>query len=211
MIFNCKKPVLIVEGAGDIRAVPRLIRETLHQHCIFDLSPAPRPKSNVEIRKLARPGEFERYVEYGARDDGDSVLFALDCEDFCPLEVCKAFTARIEAMRIQKKVGIVLFRSEFETLFLHCIDEIKARFEEYRWLPNLAPLTGDIEAIRDAKGSISRMMSSDRAYKETRDQEKFITGLDFTKLREKSRSFRHFEKTLLWLVNGANKFYPVLA
>jgi hypothetical protein len=52
MILNCKRPVLIVEGAGDIRAVPRLISETLHKHSIFDLNPAPRPKSNVEIRKL---------------------------------------------------------------------------------------------------------------------------------------------------------------
>jgi hypothetical protein len=65
MILNCKRPVLIVEGAGDIRAVPRLIRETLHKHSIFDLNPAPRPKSNVEIKKLMRAGEFERYVEYG--------------------------------------------------------------------------------------------------------------------------------------------------
>jgi len=92
MIFNCKKPVLIVEGAGDKRAVPRLIRETLHQHSIFDLNPAPRPKSNVEIKKLMRAGELERYVEFAARDDADSILFALDCEDVCPVDVCRGFT-----------------------------------------------------------------------------------------------------------------------
>src|SRR5436190_264633 len=100
MISSCKRPVLIVEGAGDIKAVPRLIRETLYQHSIYDLNPAPRPKSNVEIKKLMRAGELERYVEYAARDDSDSVLLALDCEDLCPIDVCRQFTARIGAMPI---------------------------------------------------------------------------------------------------------------
>ncbi|SRR6266446_1781157 len=114
----------------------------------------------------------------------------------------------VEGLQLEKKVGIALFRSEFETLFLYCIDEIIAQFGEYRWLRRRAPLTGDIESIRDAKGAISRMMSSDRAYKETRDQEKFITALNFDKLRVNSRSFRHFEKTLLWLANGETNVYP---
>jgi hypothetical protein len=208
MIIDCKKPVLIVEGAGDVRAVPRLIRDTLYQHSIYDLNPAPRPKSNVDIRKLMRVGELERYVEYGARDEGDSVLLAVDCEDICPIDVCRQFTARIAVMRVRKKVGIALFRSEFENMFLHCIDEIVTHFTDYGWLPDRAPLTGDIESIRDAKGTISRMMSSERAYKETRDQEKFITALDFAKLRANSRSFRHFEDTLLWLVSGTDRIYP---
>jgi hypothetical protein len=79
--------------------------DTLHQHSIFDLNPAPRPNSNIEIKKLVRAGEFERYVEYGARDDTDSVLFVLDCEDVCPVDVCSEFTARILRMRIGKNMA----------------------------------------------------------------------------------------------------------
>jgi hypothetical protein len=78
MIFACKKPVLIVEGQGDVSAVPRLIRETLAQSQIYDITPAPRPKSHVDVVRLKRTGELERYVEYAARDDGDSVLLALE-------------------------------------------------------------------------------------------------------------------------------------
>jgi Domain of unknown function (DUF4276) len=208
MIETCKKPILSVEGAGDVKAVPRLIREVLHFNGLFDINPAPRPKSNVEVRKLMRTGELERYVGYGIRDDGDSVLLVLDCDDFCPIKVCKDFIARIIAMSPQKKVGISLFKSEFESLFVHCIDEIVARFSEYGWSSNRTPLGGDIESIRDAKGTLSRMMRSERAYKETRDQEKFITALDFLKLRQRSRSFRHFENTLLWLANGDGRTYP---
>ncbi len=84
MIVECRRPILIVEGAGDVKAVPRLIRETLHRQNIFDLNVGPRPKRNVELKKLRRPGELERFIEYGLRDDGDSVLLVLDCEDFEP-------------------------------------------------------------------------------------------------------------------------------
>jgi hypothetical protein len=209
MILECKRPMLIVEGAGDIRAIPRLIRETFHANSIYDVSPAPHPKANVEIRKLMRAGELERYVEYASRDEGDSVLVILDCEDFCPIVVCREFCMRIRAMNPNKKVGVALFRSEFETLFLYCLDEIVAHFRDYGWRPNRLPLTGDIEAIRNAKGTISRMMR-ERSYKETRDQEKFVTALDFVKLRQLSRSFKHFENTLLWLAKGFEPIYPLI-
>jgi hypothetical protein len=153
---------------------------------------------------------LERYVEYGIRDEGDSVLFILDCDDLCPVEVCKQFMRRIEKLNPSKKVGIALFNCEFESIFLHCIDEIKARFTDYGWLSQPPTLPADIETIRDAKGRISRMMSADHAYKETRDQVKFITALDYDKLRNLSRSFRHFERLLLWLATGESPVYPVI-
>jgi hypothetical protein len=106
-------------------------------------------------------------------------------------------------------VGIALFRSEFETLFLHCIDEIATHFTDYGWFSEKL-LSRDLETIRDAKGTLSRMMRNDRAYKETRDQEKFITALNFDKLRRDSRSFQHFESTLLWLSRGMELIYPAL-
>jgi hypothetical protein len=41
---ECRRPVLIVEGDGDVAAVPRLIRSVLNYHEVYDLSAAPRPK-----------------------------------------------------------------------------------------------------------------------------------------------------------------------
>ena len=79
MISTCRRPVLIVEGAGDVKAVPRLIREVLFHHKIFDLNPVPRPKSNVEIRKLMRAGELERYVEYARRDRSEERRVGKEC------------------------------------------------------------------------------------------------------------------------------------
>jgi hypothetical protein len=107
MISKCRRPVLILEGAGDIRVVPRLIRG--HAAPTFDIRSKSSPKTELEYRdqkaSLVRAGEFERYVEYGARDDTDSVLFVLDCEDVCPVDVCSEFTARILRMRIGKNMA----------------------------------------------------------------------------------------------------------
>jgi hypothetical protein len=206
--IKCQRPVLIVEGDGDAAAVPRLIRETLHLHQIYDVNAAPRPKKNVELRKLRRSGELERYVEYALRDDGDSVLIVLDCADFDPLEISAEFIERAAKLRRdEKKVGVVLLKSEFETLFLHCLPEIAAHFPEYGWRSDHLKIDGDLEEIRDAKGMISMAMR-ERAYKPTRDQEKFITPLVFDRLRCKSPSFCRFEKTLLWLAGQKDVDQP---
>ena len=57
----------------------------------------------------------------------------------------------------------------------------------------------NIEKIRNVKGRITNMMPKDRAYKETRDQAKFTAAIDLDLTRAASRSFRHFETSLLWL------------
>ncbi len=212
MIVECKRPVLIVEGDGDAAAVPRLIRETLRLHDIYDVGAAPRPKKNVELQKLRRAGELERFVQYALRDDGDSVLVVLDCEDFDPIQIGSEFIARVSKLDADKKVGIILLKSEFETLFLYCLLEIAGHFPEYRWRPDQLVINGDPEVIRNAKGRISLAMK-ERAYKPTRDQEKFITALVFDRLRQHSPSFRRFEATLLWLVGHSDRgqqFFPAI-
>lgn len=197
-----------MEGAGDASAVPRLIRETYAKNGIYDVNPAPKPKMNTEIRKLNRAGELERYVRYALSDSGDSVLVALDCDDLCPSDVLEQFCLRIKAIKPSKKVGVVLFRSEFETMFLHCIDEISTYYPDYGWNVNLLGRRSDVEKIRGAKEMLSRMMKIDRGYKETRDQEKFITAINYDKLRSNSSSFHHFERALLWLAQGSAPIHP---
>jgi len=96
-------------------------------------------------------------------------MIVLDCEDFDPIEIGHEFIARIQKLGGDKKVGVVLFKSEFETLFLYCLQEIAEHFPEYGWDASQLKIEHDIEAIRNAKGRISQVMK-ERAYKPTRDQ-----------------------------------------
>jgi hypothetical protein len=175
----------------------------MHEKEIFDFQIAPRPKMNVEIGKLRRPGELERYVQYAARDDGDGVLIALDCEDFCPVKIAREFCHRIASLGVAKRVGTVLFRSEYESMFLFSIAEIAAAYPEFGWNVAREKLPPDPEELRNAKGFLSRLMSNGRAYKETRDQARFSHVMNLERVRRYSRSFRHLESTLSWMRSPA--------
>ena len=133
-----------------------------------------------------------------------------DCEDAEPDEVFGNFCPRIARLNVGKKVGVVLFKAEFETLFVICLPEIAAAFPEYDWLQHRLTVSKEVERIRDAKGWVSAAMRT-RAYKATRDQAKFITALNWDKLRAYSASFIRFEQTVLWLAGKLAKeelIYP---
>jgi hypothetical protein len=159
---------------------------------------------NVEIRKLRRAGELERYVEYASRDDGDSVLVVLDSDDFCPAQIVAEFSSRVLVMHLRKPVAIAFFRSEYESIFLICIEEIVRAYPEFGWSGRRPTQAADLESVRNAKGHISKLMNPSRAYKETRDQARFTSVVDFDRLRRESRSFRHLESAINWL-RSANK------
>jgi hypothetical protein len=159
-------------------------------------------------------GELERYVEYAARESADGILIALDCEDFCPVETASNFCKRISALNLEKRVGICFFYREFEAMFFYSLDEIIQKFSEFEWKFESTDVPADPEKLRNAKGALSKLMRKDRAYKESRDQAKFTTVMDLDKVRLKSRSFRHLEKTVLWLASDTieeNGVYPFIA
>ncbi|MBF0368140.1 MAG: DUF4276 family protein [Magnetococcales bacterium] len=210
------KPVLLVEGEGDKEAVGKLIPLTLNQLGIKGIHPARNPIKVGDIPKLEREGELEKFVHYACtRRDGDSVLLVVDCDDACPLEVVRAFSQRIQRMHRpeEKPVGIVFFHREFETLFLFSLPTLAEQFPDYRWQLESFDVEKDMEEIRGAKEQLSGLMGSSKRYKPTRDQTRLLAGLDWERLRSNSRSFQHFEKTLLWLAGRHRRelsIYPAV-
>lgn len=199
MILDCRNPFLILEGAGDKEAAPQLIRNLAYAHEIFDLSIVPDPIRRQNIPKLRSPGELEKFITYGLMKDGDSLLILLDCDELCAKDEVHAFTERVRKQNLTKKVGFAFFKSEYESLFISCLDLIAEQYPEYEWNLDDWNIEDDHEEIVGAKGYISGRMKTNKSYKPTRDQVKFTSALDFDRLREKSRSFRHLESTLLWL------------
>lgn len=195
---TCRNPILIVEGAGDVAAIPLLIRKVLYEHGIFHVQTAPRPKTKVEVGKLRQPGELERYIDFCNRESGDSILLAIDSDDHCPVAVALEFAARIKNTGLRKPASVCLFNREYESIFLPSIDRIADLYPDFKW--SNTEVTQHPETIREVKGTISKMMPADRAYKPTRDQARFTDAIDLAVTRAASRSFRHFEKSLLWLV-----------
>ena len=110
---------VIVEGDGEVEAVPVLIRR------FAELAGWP---GRVEVRtvirqpasKLLKPDELERHVELAARKLGGpgGIFVLLDCEDACPADLGPRLLARIRAARPDLPVSLVLAPREFEAWFL---------------------------------------------------------------------------------------------
>ncbi len=210
---GCTSTVLILEGPGDKEAVPTIIREILYQNDVYDLVVQPHPIINQNIPKLWRPGELERFASYGLRREADSLLIILDADESCPKDVALDFGKRLKALDVAKKVGIAILRSEFEVFFLFSLLSIANRYTDYGWKLEEWNPDQDFETVVGAKGLLTRLMKRGRSYKETRDQAKFCSALDFDILREQSRSFRHLESMLIWLVRDSeahDNIYPII-
>ena len=78
----------IVEGYGDVKAVPILIQriaESLYPELLIDtLRPIRIPKN-----KVVKAGELERTVELAARKMGGhgAIIIILDSDDDCPAQL----------------------------------------------------------------------------------------------------------------------------
>jgi hypothetical protein len=159
--------VPIVEGYGDVEAVPLLLRrifiEDLRRTDVTVLRSIRVPKT-----KLLKSGELERAVELAARQiqRGDAVLILMDADDDCPAELAPQLLSRAIEARPDRNIRVVLANKEYEAWLIAAVASIAGhRNLRCHLLPPVAP-----ETIRDAKGWLTRSSRSHSAYRETLDQ-----------------------------------------
>jgi hypothetical protein len=183
--------VAIVEGFGEVEAVPLLIRRWFQAKGLLPPE-IPRPIRVPKSRLLAA-GELERTVEQAARraGPGGALLVLVDADDDCAAELGRFLRERALRARADRETAVVLPVREFEAWFLASAESLAG----HRGLPeHLAP-PNDPEAVRDAKGWLSDRMTSGRIYAPRVDQAALAQALDF-RLAERSRSFRKFVREL---------------
>jgi len=157
----------IVEGHGDVKAVPILLRRLARR-----LSPAAAVDILKPIRigryKIVKPGELERAVELAARQTGErgSILILLDAEDDCPAALGPALLERAIDARRDRDIRVVLAKREYEAWFLAAIGSIAGS----RGIDQQAAPPDDPEIIRDAKGWLTAHRPPGWSYRETLDQ-----------------------------------------
>ena len=186
----------VVEGKGEIGAIPLLIRRICNELLgIFGLLTA-RPV-RISRSKLVRPGELERAIRLAQmtnRAQGP-VLVVLDADDDCPAILGPSLKSR--AMAIAQSVLVVIPKYEFETWFLAAAQSLRGKRGLCEGL--LSP--PDPETIRGAKEWLSQNMVSGRKYSPSVDQAALVAGMDLTAARS-CRSFdrlcREIERMLVF-------------
>lgn len=121
-----KTMAVVVEGHGEVHAVPVLLRRIAAElgHVVKVTRPVRIRRNRVE-----RAGELERAVELAFRDAGKtgSILVLLDAERDCPAQLALALASRAEAVRPDGMVRVVLAKTEFECWFLAAAASIGGR------------------------------------------------------------------------------------
>jgi hypothetical protein len=165
----------IVEGHGEVQAVPILIRRIAQE-----LDPPAMvqclPPLRVPRFKLVKPGELERSVELAARKTGGKggVLIIIDSEDDCPAELGPRLLARAQAARKDVPIAAVLAKREFEAWFLAAAESLRGE----RGLFDDLVAPPDPEAVRGAKEWLSARMPHTMKYREVIDQPALTSQFD---------------------------------
>ncbi len=186
----------IVEGDGDVEALPVLLRRLAltRQRLVY-------PTIHRPIRfprtKLHKAGELERYCELAARKTRrrGAVLVLFDSDDDCPKHLAPQLVDRVQKAILEVPCAVVLANREFEAWFLAAAQSIAGQ----RALAANLTRPVDPESVRGAKDWLSNHMTGHGTYSETVDQAALAGLFDLDEAR-RSRSFdklcREFDRLL---------------
>jgi Domain of unknown function (DUF4276) len=184
----------VVEGPGDEKAVPALMRRVLHAHGDY-ATRVLRPQRRGELPKVR--ASFDNWFRVALKERA-AILWVMDfdctfCD--CAKEQAEALLERASRIRPDWPLRVAFMIQEFETLFL--AERGAARMALP--FPDDVDFPEDPEQVRNAKGWLSRALPSGQTYKPTVHQAKLVAKLDLVYLRTASPSFRHFERAVLQL------------
>ena len=177
--------VPIVEGPGDVKAAPILLRRVLHErmgkyHVAVKKPKLARGKPNLSTR-------FEEFLGHAKRTpECAAILVVLDADRDCPRELGTQLARRARDSGIGIPIAVVCAKREYENWFL-ASDE---------------GFTGDVEEYSDAKEWLTHKMPQGLAYKETRHQPSLSATMDIEAAFQASRSFRRLCSAMEELVDG---------
>lgn len=177
----------IVEGHGEVAAVPGLLRRLLQHYGPIGPLNVPTPIRVPRDRFLNRDEEFRRHLLLAAAKCGDPgwILVLLDADDDCPASLGVSILQRARACVPHRRVSVVLANREYEAWFIAAAASLHGQ-RGFVFDPGQ---TADAERGRDAKGWMGKRMAA-RSYDETRDQAAFTAIMDLDQAHAGSRSFR---------------------
>lgn len=181
----------IVEGHGEVQAVPVLLRRLLAEaqcHRVEVGRPIRRTQAQFRSKE-----EVEKAVKLALmQPDCAAVVILFDGEDDCPMEVAEKTRAWAQGTAGRVPCDVVIAYREYETWFLSAVESLRGKCG----ISGVADAPDDPESRRDAKGALEEFMPERRAYSETLDQPAMSAVFDMGRAHRRSRSFRKLVKAV---------------
>lgn len=171
----------VVEGKGEVEAVPILIRRVAAIHC-----PEIFPVVSIPVRfsrnKVSKPGELEHAVGIAVQSISrqGAILIILDSDNDCPAQLAPTLLARISPVFRNIPIAVVFAKHEFESWFLAAAESLRGK----RGLKTDINSPDNPETIRGAKEWLRRHMQTGKTYRETRDQPALAALFDLEQARQ---------------------------
>ena len=187
--------VPIVEGQGEIEAVPVLLRKVVSEMEAFDIK-IERP-FRVKRNRVVQSGEIERAVRLAVNDRSQvgGILVILDADDDCPARLGPELLKRCQRSIPGIPVAVVLAQREFESWFLGSKESLRG----IRGIRKDAISPNYPEEIRGAKERLTKNMEQNR-YLSVDDQPAFAEHIDLQITRQRCPSFDKFMRDVTKLI-----------
>lgn len=175
----------IVEGHGEVDAVPVLLRRLRDEAWLFG------HQIGVPIRRtrgqLVREETLCQAVELARRQSNcSSILILLDGDDDCPRELAPQLESWARAAARGIPSAVVIAQREYETWFLAAVESLRGQ----RGIRSDASHPDDVESARGAREALEDLMIAGRSYHTTADQPALTAMFDMGAAYRRSRSFR---------------------
>lgn len=180
----------IVEGEGEVEAVPILLRRFAHE--VFGKY-AFRVLHAHRLRKgrMIAGNHLEKAVTLGRLKLGQcngrgAVVVVADADDDCPARCAPALLKRARMSARTVPVSVVLAKAEYEAWFLGAVRSLRG----HRRIMDDASPPPDAEAVRGAKQFLQRRcMIPGEHYSPTVDQPALTSRFDLQEARQACPSF----------------------
>jgi len=175
----------IVEGHGEVGAVPELIRRLRNEAQAFnlDVNPPIRKKRS----ELVDETQLRKAVRLAMKqEDCAAILIIFDSDDDCPAEKGPEVEAWAQDEAGNLPCVVVLAHHEFEAWFLAAIESLRGT----RGVRDDAESHPKPETPRGAKGQLEKRLIKGRSYSETADQTAMTARFDMAQVYRRCRSFQ---------------------
>ncbi len=187
----------IVEGHGDVKAFPVLLRRLVEEAQVWNVSIG-RPIRRTRYQ-LVQKTEVERSVRLALKQQNcGAVLILFDGDDDCPAKLGPTVQAWAAAVANNIPCGVVIAHREYEAWFLAAIESLRG----YRGIIDDAELHLNPEDPRGAKEQLEARMQAGASYLERTDQPAFSAKFSLSDAYRRSRSFRKLTSSFGRLVSS---------
>jgi hypothetical protein len=175
----------IVEGPGDEKAVPVLIRR-MFSEIIGCVNPKVLRPYKLDRSQMVKEDRCKNHLTISQLDPSvDHVILFLDADDDCCKEIHHLITSWSRSTVYRTSFDIICIEKEFECWLLAGIESLRG----IRSIALNASPPLNINQIRGAKARISGFMPDGISYSETTDQAALTAKVSFDRITETCPSF----------------------